>query len=151
VAGDDAQGGGTPPATDRLLVAPGCAIDLGELRWRFLPSGGPGGQHANRSSTRAELRFDVAASPSLTETQRERLIERVGPVVTVVVDETRSQTRNRALAVERLRTRLAAGLRRPRPRRPTKPSKGSVERRLTAKRRRADTKRTRSRRPDHDD
>jgi ribosome-associated protein len=151
MAGQDAQGDGPPPATDRLLVAPGCAIDAGELRWRFLPSGGPGGQHANRSATRAEVRFDVAASPSLTDTQRERLVERVGPVVTVVVDETRSQARNRALAVERLRSRLAAGLRRPRPRRPTKPSRGSVERRLTAKRRRADTKQSRARRPHHDD
>src|SRR3954468_12205401 len=139
MAGEDAQGDRPPPATDRLLVAPGCAVDLSELRWRFLPSGGPGGQHATRSSTRAELRFDVAASPSLSEAQRERLLDRVGPLVVVVVDETRSQARNRALAVERLRTRLAAGLRRPRPRRPTKPSRGAVERRLTAKRRRSDT------------
>ena len=95
------------------------------------------------------MRFDIAASPSLTDTQRDRLLDKLGPVVTVVVDETRSQTRNRALALERLRARLETALARPRPRRATKPSRGSVERRLAAKRRRSDTKR--GRRPGADD
>jgi ribosome-associated protein len=134
-----------------LRIAPGCAVRLDEVRWRFAASGGPGGQHANKAATRAEARFDVAASPSLTDSQRERLVARLGPVVTVIVDETRSQNRNRGLALERLRSRLAAGLVRERPRRPTKPSKGSVERRLAAKRQRADTKKHRSGRPSHDD
>jgi ribosome-associated protein len=140
--------GGPGPEGDGttwLRVAPGCTVRLDELRWRFAPSGGPGGQHANKAATRAEVRFDVAESPSLTETQRERLLAKLGPVVVVVVDESRSQTRNRALAVERLRARLAAGLARPRPRRATRPSKGAVERRLGAKRRRAETKKDRRR------
>jgi ribosome-associated protein len=132
-----------PDATGWLRVAPACAVRLDELRWRFDPSGGPGGQHANRSATRAEVRFDIAGSPSLTPAQRDRMVTRLGPEVTVAVDETRSQLRNRALAVERLRARLAGALERPRPRRPTRPSKGAVERRLQAKRRRAETKRTR--------
>jgi ribosome-associated protein len=134
-----------------LRVAPGCAIRLDELRWRFAASGGPGGQHANKAATRAEVRFEVATSPSLTDTQRERVEAKLGPIVTVVVDETRSQTRNRALALERLRTRLAGALTRPRPRRPTKPSRGSVERRLDAKRQRAQTKKHRRGRPGPDD
>jgi ribosome-associated protein len=126
-----------------LRVSAGCTVALSELRWRFTTSGGPGGQHANKVATRAEVRFDVATSPSLTESQRERLEAKLGPVVTVAVDETRSQSRNRALALERLRARLAGGLVRSRPRRPTKPSRGSVERRLTAKKQRSQTKRQR--------
>jgi ribosome-associated protein len=143
VAADDAES--TTPAEPAgwLRVAPGCAIRLDELRWRFAPSGGPGGQHANKVATRVEVRFDVEASRSLTDSQRERLLARVGPVATVIVDETRSQARNRSLALERLRARLAAGLVRATPRRATKPSRGAVERRLEAKRRRSETKRRR--------
>jgi ribosome-associated protein len=140
-----------PDATGWLRVAPSCAIRLDELRWRFAASGGPGGQHANKAATRAEVRFDVDASPSLTEAQRDRLRAKLGPVVTVAVDETRSQSRNRALAVERLRARLAGALARTRPRRATKPSRGAVERRLAAKHRRADTKRHRGAGPRFDD
>src|SRR5947209_3177719 len=81
-----------------------CSIPLSELEWRFTPSGGPGGQHANRSNTRVEVRFDVATSPSLGERQRARLLERLGPTVRVVADDERSQARNRALALERLRS-----------------------------------------------
>jgi ribosome-associated protein len=136
-------------ATGWLRVSSSCSIRLDELQWRFTTSGGPGGQHANKAATRAEVRFDIATSPSLEDYQRERLENRFGPVLTVVVDETRSQGRNRALAVERLRGRLAAALIPPRNRRATKPSKGSVERRLDAKRRRAQTKR--QRRPGPDD
>jgi ribosome-associated protein len=145
---------GSPQGPDGevwLRVAPGCRVRLDELRWRFAPSGGPGGQHANKAATRAEVRFDIESSPSLTETQRERLVGKLGPTVMVAVDETRSQQRNRALAIERLRARLASGLARPKPRRPTKPSRGSVERRLTAKKQRSDTKKTRRSRPGADD
>ena len=133
---------------DVLRVSGSCAIPLNELDWRFGPSGGPGGQHANRANTRAEVRFDVAASPSLGPRQRERLLARVGPVVRVVVDEERSQARNRAIALDRLRSRLADALRIERPRRPTKPTKSAEARRLDEKRRRADVKRARSWRPD---
>ena len=123
-----------------------CAIDVAELSWRFTPSGGPGGQHANRSSTRAEVTFDVAASPSLTSWQRQRLLDRLGPTVVVAADDERSQLRNRRLAQERLRQRLADALFVEPPRRPTRPSRGSVERRLDAKRQRASIKKWRRQR-----
>ena len=73
-------------------------IPAHELRWTFTPSGGPGGQHANRANTRAEVRFDVVGSGALTTSQRERLLERLGPVVAGVADDERSQARNRVLA-----------------------------------------------------
>lgn len=126
-----------------LRVNRGCAIPLSELEWRFTTSGGPGGQHANRSHTRAEVRFDVAASPSLGPHQRQRLLARLGPEVRAAADDERSQLRNRELALERLRSRLAEALRIQRTRRPTAPTFASQQRRLEAKRRRSDVKRTR--------
>jgi ribosome-associated protein len=126
-----------------LRVTRSCAIPLSELEWKFTASGGPGGQHANRSNTRAEVRFDVAASPSLLEVHRERLVQRLGPVVRVVADDERSQLRNRDLALERLRARLAEALRVERTRRPTAPTRGSKLRRLESKKRRSDIKRMR--------
>lgn len=126
-----------------LRVTRSCVIQLSELEWRFTPSGGPGGQHANRSNTRAEVRFDVVGSASLSESHRERLLERLGPVVRVAADDERSQLRNRDLALERLRARLAEALRVERARRPTAPTRGSEKRRLEAKKRRSDVKRAR--------
>ena len=120
-----------------------CRIPLGELQWRFSRSGGPGGQHANTADTRVELVFDVAGSPSLGPVQRARLLDRLGAEVRVVAADERSQARNRALALQRLRDRLAAGLHVERPRRPTRPTKAANERRLDAKRRRSDLKRLR--------
>ncbi len=137
------------PAADGLQVTPALRIPLSEVHLRFTPSGGPGGQHANKVATRVELRFDVAGSPSLTPGQRARLLSRLGPEVRLVVDEERSQRRNRTLALERLAQRLAAGLRVTPPRRATRPTKGSVERRLEAKRRQSARKR--ERRPGPDD
>jgi ribosome-associated protein len=134
-----------------LRVTGTCAIPLDELEWRFSGSGGPGGQHANTSNTRVELLFDVARSPSLARRQRERLLERLGPVVRVVVSDTRSQARNRELALDRLRERLAAALRTPRPRRPTAPSRAARRRRVEAKRRRGELKRQRGTRPEMED
>jgi ribosome-associated protein len=133
-----------------LRVAPGCEIDLDEIEWRFTPSGGPGGQHANRSNTRVELTFDVVASSSLSDHHRARLLERVGSPVRIVADETRSQTRNRELAVERLRSRLAEGLKVPKTRRPTKQSRSAKERRLKDKREQSERKAARQR-PRRDD
>jgi ribosome-associated protein len=130
---------------DVLRVTRTCAIPLDELEWRFSASGGPGGQHANTANTRAEVRFDVQASPSLGPRQRARLLERLGPVVRVVASDERSQARNRQLALERLRSRLAEGLRVAKARRATAPSKAARERRLRAKHRRADVKRQRAR------
>jgi ribosome-associated protein len=134
-----------------LRVTGTCAIPLDELDWRFSGSGGPGGQHANTSNTRVEVRFDVAGSPSLSPAQRARLLERVGPVVRVVAADTRSQARNRELALARLRERLADALRTPRARRATAPSAAGRRRRLEAKRRRGDLKRQRRMRPGPED
>lgn len=135
---------------DELVVSPAVRIPSRELEWRFSPSGGPGGQHANRAHSRAEVRFDVAASPSLRESDRTRLLERLGSVVTAAADDDRSQMRNRRLAAERLRRTLAAALRTSPKRRPTRPRKGAVEARLQAKRHQAARKRNRGRVRDDD-
>ena len=128
---------------DALRVSATLRIPLDELEWRFTPSGGPGGQHANRSNTRAEVRFDVEASPSLGPRQRARIIERLGPVVRVAVDDERSQARNRSLALQRLADRLHAALRIETPRRPTSPTAAARRRRMDAKRRVGEKKRQR--------
>ncbi|MET0627271.1 MAG: alternative ribosome rescue aminoacyl-tRNA hydrolase ArfB [Acidimicrobiia bacterium] len=130
-----------------LRVTSSCAIPLDELTWRFARSGGPGGQHANTSDTRAEVRFSISTSPSLGPRQRARLLERLGPVVTVAASDSRSQARNRELALERLRAKLAEALRREKPRRPTRPTRGARERRLDAKRQVSARKRDRQRPP----
>jgi ribosome-associated protein len=126
-----------------LRVTRTCSIPESELRIRFSRSGGPGGQHANTADTRVDVVFDVAASPSLGPVQRRRLLEKLGPEVRVTAADERSQARNRALALERLRTKLADALHVERPRRPTKPTRSSQERRLQEKRRRSDAKRLR--------
>ena len=128
-----------------LRVTPTCVVRMDELDWRFSASGGPGGQHVNTANTRAEVRFDIAGSPSLGPRQRARLLERLGPEVRVVASDERSQLRNRELALERLRARLADALRVQTPRRPTKPTKGAKEKRLEEKRHRSETKRRRGR------
>lgn len=137
-------------ADDDLRVNRNVRIARSEIQVRFSASGGPGGQHANKAATRVELTFDVDNSTSLRSGQKARLIERLGPLVRVVVDDERSQLRNRAIAEERLAARLASALHVDPPRRPTKPTKGSKRRRLDAKRRRSDIKSSR-RRPRHDD
>jgi ribosome-associated protein len=129
----------------RVRVSPTLVISASELRWRFSRSGGPGGQHANTSDTRVEVRFDIAGSPSLGPRQRARLQERLGDEVRVVAADERSQARNRELALERLCERLAGALRVDPPRRRTKPSAASVKRRLDAKRRQGDRKAERRR------
>ena len=132
-------------AGSHLVVSRSCRIPLEELDWRFSSSGGPGGQHANTSNTRVEVRFDVAGSPSLGPRQRARLLERLGPVVRAVAADERSQARNRQIAVERLRARLADALRIEAPRRPTRPSRSARHARLEDKRQRSETKRLRAR------
>jgi ribosome-associated protein len=130
---------------DDLAITNGIVIPDEELAWSFSPSGGPGGQHANRSATRAEVRFDVASSRAFDADTRARLLGRLGgPVVTVSVDETRSQWRNRQLARRRLAERLRAALEPDSPRRrPTKPTRASQRRRVDAKRARSRTKQLR--------
>jgi ribosome-associated protein len=132
-----------------LRVTATLSIPLSELLVRFSRSGGPGGQHANTADTRVEVRFDIAGSPSLSDDQRERLLRRFGPELRVAATDERSQHRNRELAQRRLAERLAGGLRVDRPRRPTRPGRGAVERRLRDKKRRAERKQFR-RRPDTD-
>ncbi len=122
-------------------------IPLAEIELRFSRSSGPGGQHAQKASTRVEAVFDVDASSGLSEAQKVRVISRVGPVLRAVAQDERSQSRNRQLAVERLVDDLRAALHVDRPRRATGPTKASRERRLDAKRRRTETKQLR-RRPD---
>jgi ribosome-associated protein len=146
------QSSAREPATERarLRITPTCVIRLDELEWRTTGSGGPGGQHANTSDTRVEVRFSIATSPSLGPRQRARLLERLGPVARATASDHRSQARNRELALERLRSRLAIALKVDAPRRTTKPSRSAKEARLDAKRRQAQRKRGRQR-PQPDD
>lgn len=124
------------------------SIPLREIELLASRSSGPGGQHANVTASRIEARFEVAASTALSETQKQRVTSRCGPVVRAVAQDARSQARNRELALERLAEKLAAALRVPRTRRATKPSRASRERRLEDKRRTGERKRARRRPPD---
>jgi ribosome-associated protein len=129
--------------SDYLRVQKGLSIPLAEISLRASRSSGPGGQHANVTASRVEASFDVRASRILSESQRERLLARAGERVTAVAQDARSQARNRQLALERLRERLAAALRTPPPRTPTRPTPGSRQRRLQDKRRASERKRAR--------
>jgi ribosome-associated protein len=126
------------------------AIPLDEVSIRASRSSGPGGQHANVTASRIEASFDVAASRTLDDDQKRRVIARCGPVVRAIAQDARSQARNRTLALERLAARLARALEVPRARRPTKPTHAARQRRLEAKRRDAQRKRDR-RRPASED
>jgi ribosome-associated protein len=128
-----------------LRVSRSCAIASDELEWRFSASGGPGGQHANTSNTKVEVRFDIASSPSLGPRQRARLLERFGPVVRATASERRSQHQNRELALERLQARIAAALHVDPKRYSTKPSRAAKKRRVDDKKQRGDIKRNRRR------
>jgi ribosome-associated protein len=114
-----------------------------EVAFRFSRSSGPGGQHAQKSSTRVEALFDVEGSAALTQTERRRVLERLGPVVRAVAQDERSQLRNRELATERILEQLREAVRVRRPRQPTKPTAASRQRRLEDKRRQSQTKRLR--------
>ena len=135
-------------AADDLVVTRSLTVPASELQWRFTRSGGPGGQHANTADTRAEVRFDVAGSPSLDERQRALLLDRLGAVVRAASGDERSQARNRVRALERLAERLADALVVDAPRRPTRPGRGAVVRRLDEKRRNAQRKAGRRLPPD---
>ena len=133
-----------------LRVTRTVVIPASELRWRFTASGGPGGQHANTSNTRADVSFDVEASAALGPVQRARIIERIGAVVTATASDERSQLRNRTLAIERLREKLAAALHVEKARRATKPSKGATQRRLDDKSRQSQRKSERRAKPERE-
>ncbi len=136
------------PSSKRLRIVGGLTIPLSEVTVRASRSSGPGGQHANVTASRVEASFDVRASPTLTDAQRERVLARVGPRVVAIAQDGRSQARNRELALARLSERLAKALAAPKRRRATRPTAASRERRLAAKRR--GTERKRERRPPED-
>jgi len=133
---------------EELPVRPGLAIPLSELELRTSRSSGPGGQHANVTASRVEAVFDVAASAALSDAQKARVTARLGPRVTAAAQDTRSQRRNRELALERLAARLAHALELRRPRTATRPTKASKRRRVDAKKRRGELKRGRGWKPD---
>ncbi|EIV95115.1 alternative ribosome rescue aminoacyl-tRNA hydrolase ArfB [Frankia sp. QA3] len=139
-----------------IPVRPGLVLPSADLHWRYSRSSGPGGQSVNTSDSRVELSFDVAGSPALSPTMRQRALARLADrltngMLTVVASEQRSQLRNREAALGRLVDALrAATAPPPRPRRPTRPSRGAVERRLQAKKQRSATKRDRRSRPPED-
>jgi ribosome-associated protein len=114
-----------------------------EIAFRYSRSSGPGGQHAQKSSTRAEAIFDVEGSSALSAAERRRVLARLGPVVRAVAQDERSQLRNRELAADRIVEQLRAATHVRRARRPTAPTAASREQRLDEKRRRGRTKRLR--------
>jgi ribosome-associated protein len=128
---------------EELRITRTVSIPLDEIELRVSRSSGPGGQHANTAETRVEAGFDVAASSTLTDAQKRRVVEHAGPVVRAVAQDERSQLRNRELALERLAERLREALRVRRRRVPTRPTEASKERRLEVKKRRATVKRLR--------
>jgi ribosome-associated protein len=136
---------------DELRIDEDLSIPLGEIELRASRSSGPGGQHANVTASRVEAVFDVRASAILDDARRARLLERAGPVVTAVAQESRGQARNRELALERLAEKIAGALVVPRRRRSTKPSRAARRRRIEQKRRIGERKQARRRpAPDED-
>jgi ribosome-associated protein len=132
---------------DPMVVTRDVSIPLREIVVRTSRSSGPGGQHANVTASRVEAVFDAANSPSLDDAQRARILARCGPVVRAVAQDARSQARNRELALERLRDRLARALHVPRSRHATRPTRASRVRREQSKRRQSQRKAERRRPP----
>jgi ribosome-associated protein len=130
---------------DAIHVAPGVEIPLAEVDVRASRSSGPGGQHANVTASRIEASFDVEGSRALSPEQKRRLTRRCGSRVTAVAQDARGQARNRELALRRLREKIARGLRQPKRRRATRPTKASRQRRIEGKKRRGQTKAMRRR------
>ena len=126
-----------------IRVTRSVSLPLSEIELRVSRSSGPGGQHAQKSSTRVEAIFEVEASSALTEIQKRRVVERAGPVLRAIAQDERSQLRNRELAIERLVDKLRAALAVPRTRVPTAPTRSASERRLEGKRRRSRAKQLR--------
>jgi ribosome-associated protein len=134
-------------AEDTIRITRSVLLPLSEIELRYSRSSGPGGQHAQKTETRAEAVFDVEASGTLSDVQKRRVIGQVGPVVRAVAQDERSRLRNRNLALERLAGQLREALRVRRPRVPTTPSAQARERRLEEKKRRGTVKRQRRRNP----
>jgi ribosome-associated protein len=131
--------------TEGLQIRPGVTLPLAEIELRTSRSSGPGGQHANVTASRVEAVFDVQASAALSDAQKARIASKLGPRVTASAQDTRSQLRNRELALERLAQRLSHALEVRRNRRPTRPTTASKRRRVDSKKRRGDIKRARRR------
>lgn len=137
------------PDDAMLRVSPELLLPLAELEFRATRSGGPGGQHVNTSSTRVEVSWDVAGSPTLTSTQRDRLLMRLASRLDgsghlrLVSSSSRSQLRNKEDVIARLRELVAEALVVPKTRRRTKPSRAAKAARLESKRRRSVRKRDR--------
>lgn len=121
-----------------------------DVAWRFDPAGGPGGQHANRTNSRVEASLELSTVRGIDDQVRERLIARLGPILRVVVDSSRSQNRNRYQALDEIERRLRVAVQVVPDRRQTKPGRRAVERRLAMKRRRSERKADRGRRWDRD-
>jgi ribosome-associated protein len=128
---------------ESIRVTRSVVLPLSEVQLRVSRSSGPGGQHANTSETRVEAVFDVEGSSALSDVQKRRVLARAGATLRAVAQDERSQLRNRELAIDRLVERLREALRVERPRRPTKPTAASREKRLEGKRRRSQVKRLR--------
>jgi ribosome-associated protein len=133
---------------EALEIRAGLAIPLAEIELRTSRSSGPGGQHANVTASRVEAVFEVAGSSALSDAQKARVTARLGPRVTASAQDTRSQSRNRELALERLAVRLGHALEVRRPRKATRPTKASKRRRLDAKKQRGEIKRGRRWKPE---
>ncbi|MCT9868142.1 alternative ribosome rescue aminoacyl-tRNA hydrolase ArfB [Paenarthrobacter aurescens] len=133
-----------------LEISPSLTIPASELAWRFSRSSGPGGQHVNTTDSRAELIWNIADSPVLTDEQRQLLLKRLGRrlangVITVTASEERSQLRNREIAMTKLAQLVTAGLAPETVRRASKPTRGSARRHRAAKEQRSATKQQRRR------
>ena len=131
------------PRPERIRVTRSVSLPLSEIDLRVSRSSGPGGQHAQKSSTRVEASFDVEASAALTDAQKRRVVGRAGTVLRAVSQDERSQARNRELAVERLVAKLRGALAVPRKRVATRPTQAARERRLAEKKQRGRRKRLR--------
>jgi len=132
-------------AGEPIRVNASLTIPDSELEWKFSASGGPGGQHANKASTRVDLVWPIVTAECLNEAQRGRLTAKFGDAVRISVDDERSQLRNRQIARERLAERVAAALQPVRKRRKTKPSRRAKQRRLDEKKRTGEIKKLRQR------
>ena len=136
-------------AAGSVRVSDEVTIPAGEIRLSYVRSGGPGGQNVNKVASKAVLRFDLRSSPSLPDAARARALARLASRLTtagelvLTSDRHRDQSRNREAVLARLGEVLAAAIRRPKRRRPTRPSAGAVERRLAGKRLRSERKRAR--------
>ena len=136
---------------DHIVLSPKISIPLTELQIRFIRSSGPGGQHVNKTSSQAELVFDLQ-SPFIPEEDRAWLKSRLATKldsqdrIRITAQTHRSQSQNRSEAIEKLDQLLTEAIKRPKKRKKTKPSKGAVERRLASKKRASEKKKSRNER-----